>query len=434
MVGSVAERKNVRDARAWRRFRWRAFALVVVAAVGACALGAVILEVKPSLAAQGAELIRASLGPRVVTALETVVFQMQDAVRRWQYQIGADQAEAPWEIEQGMLEAHERAEVTARGGNVTSPPIRATSELAVSPTAPSRAGEDSRSPPATPTSAIWQLAPLQPMGSLEGEGVWQPYLYDHHGNPVAVRTFLQSDPARPYAVVAVVAFDLTRTRLHFVLGYRDPGLPGGPRGDGLIPVDARKAGLLLAAFNGGFRTVHGMYGAMAEGIVAVPPLPGMATVAIGQDGEVKIGPWGEDLAAAPVLEAWRQNCAPVVEDGTISLRVFNDSVADWGGSVSGSVVTWRSGLGLDIGRRTLYYLAGPSLSMPALAQSMISAGVHDGMLLDINPFWVHFTAFRLVDSGLVAEPLLPQAMLDKVDRYLEASPVDFFYLTLRHGS
>lgn len=432
---TVAKEQRSRVGRSgWCSSRSRAFALAALITVFGCVGGVAIMEIKPSLAAQAADLLRKCFGPRIVASVETFVFRAQDALRQSLYQVGGEQPEAPWESDANAL----GPDATGETRTFVRIPTR---ELAM-PTPTSIEAVITRGPTqveapmadATPTPAGWEPAGLRPMGNLEGEGVWQPYLYDHHGIPVAARAFLQPDGARPYAVVAVVAFDLTRTRLHFVLGYRDPGLPGGPSGNGRIPAGDRESGLLLAAFNGGFRTANGMYGAMADGIVAVPPLPGMATVAIHQSGEVRVGSWGDDIREAPDLVAWRQNCAPVVQDGAISPHVYNDSVADWGGSVSGSVVTWRSALGLDRAGKTLYYLAGPSLSMPVLAQSMVNAGVYDGMLLDINGFWVHFTAIRVLDGQLVAEPLLPQSMIDKVDRYLEASPVDFFYVTLTEGS
>jgi hypothetical protein len=44
---------------------------------------------------------------------------------------------------------------------------------------------------------------------------------------------------------------------------------------------------------------------------------------------------------------------------------------------------------------------------------------------------VHFTAFYKGEAGdLLAAALLPEEMIDQVDRYLKASAVDFFYLTL----
>jgi hypothetical protein len=264
---------------------------------------------------------------------------------------------------------------------------------------------------------------------LEGEGIWLPYLYDREGHVVAARTFLQPDPERPYTIVAVVAFDLTRTRLHFVLGFNEPALPDGPRGDGLIPEEDRGEGVLLAAFNGGFRAANGQFGAMADGIVALPPKDEVATVGIYRNGEVRIGNWGEEIKDTPDLQAWRQNCRLIIRDGEISPRVYNNSITDWGASISNQIVTRRSSLGLDREAKTLYYFAGPSLSMPVLADAMRTAGVHQGMLLDINNFWVHFTAIHPEEGKLVAEPLLPNDMKDHINRYLGPSPADFFYIT-----
>ena len=102
-------------------------------------------------------------------------------------------------------------------------------------------------------------------------------------------------------------------------------------------------------------------------------------------------------------------------------------VSDWGGNY-GVIVTWRSALGLSADNRTLYYFAGPSLIMPVLARAMAAAGVQQGMELDINPYWVHFTAIQPQGNTLVAEPLFPAEMKESKDRYLRASARDFFYV------
>jgi hypothetical protein len=153
-------------------------------------------------------------------------------------------------------------------------------------------------------------------------------------------------------------------------------------------------------------------------------------VGIYRDGQVRIGNWGEDITSTPDLVAWRQNCRLILQDGEISPRVHSNSITDWGASISNQIVTRRSSLGLDRDAGTLYYFAGPSLSMPVLADVMMAVGVYDGMLLDINHFWVHFTSIQADEDGkLVAKPLLPEDMHDHVDRYLGPSPADFFYIT-----
>jgi len=423
----------------------RPFILGLGAALFCCVLVFALVEIWPSAGAQAANRLRDLFGPGVVAQIEELVFQAQDGFRKWQYQTGIEQAEAPWALiptptasaartptrvtQVTPTTAHASPTPTpsatpTRQGTRLPPPASATRTVPPSPT-----------PTPTPTTYAWQPADLRPFGLLEGEGTWQAYLYDQAGRVVAMRTFLQPDPERPYAIVAVVAFDLTRLRLHFVLGFNDPASAEGQKSDGKIPEAHRQAGVLLAAFNGGFRAANGGYGAMADGILSLPPLEAMATVGIYRSGAVRIGSWGETIVATPELEAWRQNCRLVVQDGAISDRVYNDSIVDWGGSISNQIVTRRSGMGLDPTAQTLFYFAGPSLSMPALADAMLASGVYNGMLLDINHFWVHFTAFQPDQNGvLTAEPLLPNDMIDQVDRYLGPSPVDFFYITLLEDS
>ncbi|MCJ7701464.1 MAG: hypothetical protein MUO62_07775 [Anaerolineales bacterium] len=422
-----------------KRRRWfkRILALVLLAISFSCLGTVAVVEIWPSFGAQVANQMRNILGPQAVAQIENIVFQAQDTVKHWQYQYTDKQAEAPWGTGATPMEPAPFAQVSIEGSSLIPEPAKITptpSAATETPTSIEQLQDQipvkAANPTPTPTPYIWQLSTLIPYGSMENEGVWQPYLYDREGHVVAARTFLQPDPERPYSIVAVVAFDLTRTRLHFVLGFNEPALPDRPKGDGLIPEKDREAGVLLAAFNGGFRAANGQFGAMADGIVALPPKIEMATVGIYRSGEVRIGSWGEDINDTPDLQAWRQNCRLIISDGEISPRVNNNSITDWGASVSNAIITRRSSLGLDREAKTLYYFAGPNLSMPVLADAMLGAGVHQGMLLDINHFWVHFTAIQSEEGNLVAEPLLPGDMKDHIDRYLGPSPADFFYVTV----
>ena len=422
-----------------RRSYKRILALVLVTILLSCIASFAAVEVWPSFGARVADGMRKIVGPQPVAQLESVVFQVQDTVKRWQYRWGGEEAEAPWENNVNPLKLTSTAqdlfeetivpsELTIPTPNVTKTPdfVDPVKDLQEQPTV----SVASPTPTPTPTLSVWQLSPLLPFGSMEGEGIWIPYLHDQDGEVVAVRTFLQPDPERPYTIVAVVAIDLTRTQLHFVLGFDEPSLPDGPTGDGLIPDEDREAGVLLAAFNGGFRAANGHFGAMANNIEALPPIDEMATIGIYRDGAVWIGNWGEDITDTLDLLAWRQNCRLIIQNGEISPRVYNDSIVDWGASISNNIVTRRSAIGLDQEAQTLYYFAGPGLSMPVLADVMLATGVHQGMLLDINNFWVHFSAIHSIEGELIAEPLLPKDMYDQTDRFLGPFAADFFYVTL----
>ncbi len=286
-----------------------------------------------------------------------------------------------------------------------------------------------------PTSAAtavslraWSLSPLTPMGRLEGEGQWSPYLQAADGQIVAYRTFLQPDPHRPYSIPAIVALDLQATRLHFVLGTVEPrSASPEPSRTGAIPAADLQAGKLLATFNGGFKARHGQYGAMADGVVALPPINGLATVAMYANGQVRIGEWGKDIQDSPELVAWRQNGEMLIRNGQINPDTAKTNEA-WGLTIKGDTITWRSALGLSADGRTLYYVAGLQLDVATLTSVMAKAGAAEALQLDVNSFWVHFAAIRSEGSSLIAEPLF-EAMKPQADRYLKSFSRDFFYIT-----
>jgi hypothetical protein len=283
----------------------------------------------------------------------------------------------------------------------------------------------------TPTPAGWRLPNVKPFGDLPDEGLWQPYINTPAGEVAAYRTFLQPDPERPYTLVAVVAFDLTQVNLRFVLGLEEPSKPGGPHGWGNIPIDDRQPGKLLAAFNGGFIAEHGGYGAMADGVVALAGRAGLATLAIYDNEDVRIGEWGDDFYVDGDYRAWRQNALMIVHNGEINEKVYTGTEAEWGANLDGATVTMRSGIGISADHQVLYYFAGPSLSMPVLADAMVASGAHNSLLMDINPTHAHFTAMRDQNGELVAEALYPEEMDLWVDRYLRQWDQDFFYVILK---
>jgi hypothetical protein len=377
------------------------------------------VNVWPQFGAQAADMLRGAVGNEFVTQLETVEFRAKDDLLQFKYALGIERPVAPWQAE---------------AKQVTLPNESPAPKLTPTPTLPSVSSPSAVAAVAAPNPAItpWQPSPvISTLGTLKGGGVWTPYINDLSGEPIAYRTFLQPDRDRPYSVVAIVAFDLKRTQLHYVLGTEEPSVPKGPRGVGKIANEYRAPGVLVAAFNGGFKATHGHFGAMADGVVALPPRDGLAVVALYNDGTVRIGEWGRDIITQTAnMVAWRENGPLVIREGQVTPRVFTNLVADWGGTLGGSVVTWRSAMGLSADNNTLYYFAGPNLSMPALAGAMMAVGTYQGMLLDINPYWVHFTAIRADGRKLVADPLFPVEMKQNVDRFLaNGYSRDFFYVT-----
>lgn len=394
-------------------------------------------------AAKFADPLRHIIGNDAVAQLETWLFTAQDAGKQFTHEVGLAEAEAPWQVADAVWPT-----VAAVSTAVPTPtpilptptptslpqPVLVDTNNVVTATVTTTPTPLPPTATPTPTATPWQPAALTPLGTLAGEGIWSPYLlHPATGHPVAYRTFLQPDPDRPFTVVAVVAFDVTAVDLNFVLGSEEPALPGGVHGNGRLPTDDKIAGHLLAAFNGGFMATHGQYGAMAHDLEVLPPKDGLATVAVGKNGRIHIGQWGEEIQPDNNWLFWRQNAHLVVHNGTITPETEANSLYYWSGSINNEVVTWRSGLGLSEDGRTLTYFAGPSLNMPALGQAMVTAGVYQGMLLDINHHWVHFTTFQPEDGELTAVPLLND-MSNQPDRFLRQYQRDFFYITLAETS
>lgn len=409
----------------------RVTAVIILTILSIGVAGIILVSLFPGAGAQAAKPLRSLLGVRLVAQMETAVFTIQDSVKQARYGLGLAQAEAPWEAVPTAASVAVLPTVTPTAvPTVQDEGMRGEKTPSPAPPtpSPSRLPTPAPSPTPEPTPDQWTLPPIHPFGDLTGEGVWQPYLFDEAGNVAALRTFLQPDAERPYAVVAIVAFDLAQTSLHYVLGYEEPALPDGPRGAGIIPPADRQPGRLLATFNGGFMASHGAYGAMADDLTALPAKEGYATVAVTENGAALIGEWGNDVPVDDAYQFLRQNARLITQNGEINERVYNGSAATWGSSIDGDVVTWRSALGLSEDRQVLYFAAGPSLSMPALAETMLAAGAANSLLLDINESWTHFAAIRADGDELIAEPLM-KGMEYRANRYLHPSDRDFFYIT-----
>ena len=270
------------------------------------------------------------------------------------------------------------------------------------------------------------------LGTLPGEGQWTAYLWDANGNVVAYRTFLQPDPQRPYVSVAVVAFNLKTTLLHFVLGYEEPQSSVFISRPARIPASDMQPGKILAAFNGGFKAQHGHFGVMEEGVTLIPPRDGFGTVAIDKNGKVSLGAWGRDIIATPNIVAWRQNGPLIIQYGQINpLTGVNDPKV-WGYTTDGGIATGRSALGISTDGSTLYYAVGFDLIMPALARAIQDVGAYQAIQLDINNFYTHFEAFSLGSNNqLTATPLLDKMKGPGEHRYLSINKRDFFYVTTK---
>jgi hypothetical protein len=389
-----------------RKHNWLwAVSMALAALCMICTMGAalvVIPAISPATGATVADMLRTMLGPQPVAILESISLQAQDVINRVRYQVTGGQLQMTW----------------------------ADTEQA-------------------------QVADVLPATG------WQAFGSSLSGAPVMAWASLNPDPGRPYAQVALIRIDLLQTQLHIVPGTVEPvaaeGVPTFLR-PGMIPANELSGGNLLAAFNGGFKAIHGGYGMMVNGITILPPKDGIATVALYRDNSVRIGAWGREITATSDLIAYRQNCPLLVDAGQINPSVTNSRSEEWGYTVSNlitmfdqlhlgfayregewggytvhnSVATWRSGLGVSRDGRFLIYAVGDSLTVESLARALQEAGAYYAMQLDIHRYYTRFVTFEPVrnPSGYpVAAVKLLDQMESDATQFLAPYTRDFFYVT-----
>ncbi len=376
------------------------FAIIAFLAAGVYAA----TNIWPNLGAQAVDLGRVIFGDQAVSEVENLLLTVEDKLKQTKYKVTKSQPLAPWNPSDPVT---------------SSNPIPLTSSGKNLPLQPK-------------TDQAWALQNVPALGDLPGEGQWQPYLWDSQGNVVAYRTFIQPDPNRPYALVAIVAFNLDATRLPFVLGYDEPKSSVFITRPARIPAGDMVPGRILAAFNGGFKAQHGHFGVMLDGVTLIPPREGFATFGIYSNGKVVLGAWGKDITSSPQLVAYRQNGLLIVQEGQINPLTARTDPQVWGFTTDGTTATGRSALGISQDGKVLYYAAGFDLTLPVLARAVQDAGAWQAMQLDINNYYVHFEAIHFNAQGKPqAATLLDQMQGPGDRRYLTIESRDFFYVTLQ---
>ena len=397
-------------------------ALVVIV----CAAGVYLLRYQPGVSAQIADSLRTVIGDGAVAQLESTVYQAQDSLMQLSYSWFPARHKSSANLSQAVSLPTSLSAMTNTEGPpsdfATSTPL--TTQLSAMPAA-------TLQPSLTATPILpWRLEDLRPFGEDPEEGCWKPLVEDAQNNPVAIQAFLQPDAERPYAQVRVVAFNLSSVHLHYLVGRDEP--QSEVKGDrpGSIPAEDRQPGVLLAVFNGGFKARHGHFGVMTGGITWLPPKDGLGTLALYQDGHLKMGAWGSEVQPEPGQLAWRQNGPLIIQDGKVNPLVEEHNPALWGLTIEEMAPIWRSAIGLSRDGQVFYYAAGPSLTLPALARGVAASGVWDAIQLDINNYWVHFDTISVVDGKLKTQPLFEYMGTDFCDRYLYPYTRDYFYVTL----
>ena len=396
------------------RYARRALLALAILAIGIPALWIAIHEVSgfgPAVA-DGA---RALFGPRAVAWAEDTSYGIQDRINRWRYK--DTKPTTFW---------------TAPTGTIPAPIASAALPAAAVET---DAGLPvARSVPFPPPS----YAPPLPNVAAPGDGTWISVedATRPAASPVMAKSVVHPDAKRGYAAVAVVAVDLEHADVHLVAGTQEPAsdrIPADHR-PGTIPTQDRAA--LIAAFNGGFKAIHGHWGMMLGGEVFVAPRDIGCTIALNRDGSMKIRSWSKLKADESLMAGYRQTPPCLVEGGKINTVLEGGEYSkNWGATVSGETVIRRSAIGIDRSERVLFYGLGEAVTAEALSRAMRAVGAENAAQLDVNysfPRFLFFDHTPSDDAPRVRESLIPGIKFTKNEYVVQPELRDFFYLTRRN--
>jgi hypothetical protein len=223
----------------------------------------------------------------------------------------------------------------------------------------------------------------------------------------------------------LMRFDQSLVHLDLHAGSSDGGVVGWTYGD---QVTAQELPLVLAGFNGGFKLTYGggaTLGFMANGHVAVPLKPGLASIITYTDRTTNIGAWRNGVPTArKTVFSVLQNQRLLVDRGVAAATINKCIVHCWGVTIMNHRTVARSGLGITA-RGQLVWAAGEQLSPPDLANALVSAGAVRAIELDINPHWVAAYLYAHHPTGLTAAPVVP-GQQGVLGQFLAPYSRDFF--------
>jgi hypothetical protein len=251
------------------------------------------------------------------------------------------------------------------------------------------------------------------------------------------KTVLHPDPAHLAAELYVVAIDVSRVQLHSVAGAVDPEatVPAAKKATRPAIIPTERHPMLLAGFNGGWKSEHGHYGMKTDGLLIATPNDAACTVLVyDDDSTIRIAPWKDVSSTEPRMRFFRQTPACLAVGGVRHAGLSVEGTRNWGADQDGSPVIRRSAIGINEKGTILFVGISNPISAQALANGMLHAGAHDLAELDVNWSFPKFLVFRpnpKTPSTLDADSLFATFVFDKGEYIRKRSPKDFFYLVHR---
>ncbi|HTJ83836.1 MAG TPA: phosphodiester glycosidase family protein [Polyangiaceae bacterium] len=274
------------------------------------------------------------------------------------------------------------------------------------------------------------VAPYPSVASDE-DGKWVPMRGPHEiGDVVMWKSVVHPDPKRPFAAVAVVAVDRQRTELHLVAGTDEPKSREVPRSErtGLIPETA--ADTLVAAFNGGFKAMHGNYGMRIAQDTFIPPRDIACTVAANADGNLTVRTFSKATDAWDRALWYRQTPPCLVEQGEPNPGLLFEFNKNWGAAVGGDTIIRRSAFGVSKDGKHFFYGLGDAVTAQSIGRAMLAVGAWDAAQLDVNYSYPRFLLFDHGEGGASAtHPIIPDIKYSPSEYVRTPAQRDFFYVT-----
>ncbi len=385
------------------RTRWRRVKRgLLISAASSVALGAgfwFCLHEFPGFGPAVADGVRSVVGPGPVAWAEDVVYGMAD----W-FNVRTKSDDRPktyWEEPSAI----EPIEITTEDGKkVVIDPMK-------------------DAPPA--------FDPPFPKVASEQDGRWFPMRSPSDVGEVSMwRSLVHPDPKRPFAAVAVAALDLQKLDLHLEPGTDEPKSQQVFRAEraGLVPDDKREH--LVAAFNGGFKAMHGNYGMRIGPKLFLPPRDFACTVTRRPDGGLGIATFSNIKDSADSLAWYRQTPPCLIEGGEPNKGLLHEFNKNWGAAVGGDTIIRRSAVGLSKDGRYLFYALGDATTAQSIGRAIQVVGAHDAAQLDVNYSYPRFFVYEQGAAGpTIAEPIIRDIKYSPGEYTGTPSARDFFYLT-----
>lgn len=346
---------------------------------------------------------------------------VRGALRLW---LGAEKG-AHWEgmvlglrdtmIQPFMPPAPLRAPPEATSSSGTDPPAAPGAAAASWPPPPVAAGAES----ARDDEGVWRPPSVSGLARLGG-GAGEP-------EPYLVETTVRPAPSLSSEPITLVAVDTRQLELRLAAGFAEPRAVTGPPGSGRMPTEdfGGSALQVVAAFNGARLLPERAGGMVQDQRVLVPPAEGAATVALDVRGRTWIGTWPDGDVVPDWVVSLRQSGDPLLVDGAMTAA----AARGWEhAALSGQERQERSALCLTRSGHLLYAWSRRT-SAPALAAALRRASCEYALALDTSSGHVGFVYLTGQGDGRKAQRLA-KGMSVPPERFITASPRDFFYLVL----